>query len=1723
MIVAFACLGSLPLFAQVPIGGRNVNMVSGITWPDGDPFLQRQNEPSIAISTRNPSHLLAGANDYRTVDLSIVLSSANPDAQVVGDAWLSVFKSFDGGQTWRSNLLPGCRYAVAQCQGSPVTPLAYQAGADPVVRAGPNGMFFYSALAFDRDHSRSALFVSRYIDDNNREGSVDNTIRYLDAEILDQDGSGQFIDKPWVAVDIPRGSTATCSIPASGTGPAQSFPAFNVYVSYARFTGTNNSAQIYLSRSTDCGVTWSKDVKVNPGTAKPQGSVLAIDPNSGAVYLAWRQFQLDTTQPDAMKVVKSTDGGATFGPPVTVSNIVPFDLNQSSYGIRTLSFPTMGVDSAGRVYVAWAARQTTNGDSRIFLSTSADGSAWSAPQMVEQPQPLYDNSLQPSVLIQSGLGHQFMPSISIVNGKVAIAYYSLYEDSTVGQLLCPPGSLCNSIAQFFGFRRPFGTLSPAPPSSSQLATVFGPGLLDQAVNGGAALTRRHTMDVRVALAATGASPSFIATRVSEYLFGSPSTAPGTVKPIQQLRFNVPNLPLFVQGTEPFMGDYLDVTAQSMIPGQQRGTWTYNTSTAVKPQFYAAWTDNRDVRPPADGDWTHYTPILPSGFPYSGFPQFPACVPGQAGMRNQNVYAARVTEGLLVSVPGNSKQLSTTLQRGFSVVVQNNTDQLRSYRLTIANQPVGGQASFLQKSLLATLDASAAPRSSFSRTVFVTSSDPLAQITVNVVEITAPGGTVVTGGQQSSVLLNPDPTNPILTTPDNTIQTTEIYLPELSSLVLTNPDTTNPDTTNPDIMVSLAAPDTTNPDTTNPDTTNPGTAAPDTTNPDTTNPDTTNPTLTFADISTASLTDVTRTITNGGNTTSTFKIRLVTPNGQASVPPGFKVQLILHKIYSSPAVSKSGCSLIEIAQNVLVANITNPVFFSPTSPNLSDPDITNPDPSSPTITLAPGEVGRVTLRIQAPTKAQAVQFATNGVQPVVISQAVSTGAAAVAATLIITTFALPAAQIGMTYNAQIQTLGGTGAITFSLASGTLPPGLGLNPSTGAISGVPTANGSFNFTIRAVDSGNPQQTATQALTLVSLGLTITTQALPIAEAGGPYNAPVQTVRGTGPLTFSLASGSLPPGLNLNASTGVVSGSTATTGFFNFTVGVVDSGNPQQSAAQALTIVVPPSGGILWHGTFQVEGTNTTGNVLQTVADGAAGIAFDGVNLYFATFGVITKRSPDGNTVIATLPYIINNAPTTPTQDMAWDSKRARLWIVYPSFLQRLNPATGSFDATYSIFPGATNDPVYPRNPIGVAYDPALDRLYISFCKGNCLDFSVGVVSAYDASTGAFLNDLFFTSGYAIGGMAFDPITRNLWACSWDRVTTPLIRNMTLGGATLSSFPSPNGGFDNGLELMLLPTLSISTVNLPLAHTNTPYSTQVQTIGGAGLLTFSLASGSLPPGMNLNASTGVISGMTSTAGFFTFTVNVVDSGNPQQSATRSLSITVPPAGGMLWLGNHSCNTSDPATVTDTSGNLLRTVQASLTGIAFDGVNLFFSDCGATITKRTADANTLLATFPSFDSHSEDMAWDSRRNRIWRIGGNGLERLDPNTGGLEASYSLPTGAATDPLYPRYPIGIAYDAALDRLYISFCPNSSACGTFANGAVSVFDPSNGAFLNDLFLTSGYTIGGLAFDPISRTLWAASWAGGANPVLIRNMTLGGATLSSFPAPSGKFAFGLELIQ
>src|SRR5262249_34686426 len=156
-------------------------------------------------------------------------------------------------------------------------------------------------------------------------------------------------------------------------------------------------------------------------------------------------------------------------------------------------------------------------------------------------------------------------------------------------------------------------------------------------------------------------------------------------------------------------------------------------------------------------------------------------------------------------------------------VENSGKHPRSYRLTIANQPSDGQASFLQFELRTTLDVAVGPRSTIARTVFVTSANPTNSTTVIVTEIASIGGSPVVGGFQGNVVLNPDILNPDILNPDilnPDIRDLEVSAPNISVTAL-NPDILNPDILNPDILnPDILNPDILNPDILNPDILNP---------------------------------------------------------------------------------------------------------------------------------------------------------------------------------------------------------------------------------------------------------------------------------------------------------------------------------------------------------------------------------------------------------------------------------------------------------------------------------------------------------------------------------------------------------------------------------------------------------------------------------------------------------------------------------------------------------------------------------------------------------------------------------------------------------------------------------------------------------------------------------------------------------------------------------------
>ncbi|MGO9012214.1 MAG: putative Ig domain-containing protein [Bryobacteraceae bacterium] len=1053
-------------FAQ--IADRNINMVSGTTWPDGDPFLQRQNEPSMAASSRNPRHLLAGANDYRTVDLPGL-----PNGET-GDAWLGVFQSYDGGQTWTSTVHPGCQQKVPQCAGAPAL-AGFTAAADPVVRAGANGMFYYSGIAFIRSaNSASVVFVSRFIDNNNTDSG--NSIQYIDTTPVASVSGSVFVDKPWLAVDVPRPGSRGCPInapqPGGGTQPV-SVTSGNLYVAYTTFANDSlPPAQIQFSRSQDCGATWSKPVPLSDDTVN-QGANIAIDPVSGTVYVAWRRFQNGTLS-DAILVTQSTDGGQTFSAPVVVANINPFDQGTTDFSFRSNDYPTMAVDGTGRIYIAWSQRgagqPASGGDARVVLATSHDGVNWSAPMLVDD---------------FAGRGHQYMPAMTFGGGQLMIIFYDLREDSTVGNFTPLGGGLYSET------RLPVGDLATTPPHPEK---VFTPYVIDAApadLNEGG-LLRRHTVDVWGAQAAAADVPSFTALRISQYEIGSLPGA-GTV---QQLQVDPPNFPMFSQGTVPFIGDYLDVTAvPSIMPGAQPGTWQFNTAPSSAATFQAVWTDDRDVRPPADGDWTDYTP--PQSSAITGISVFdptqaqPACVSGQTGDRNQNIYTARITQGLVASSPANNKALAT-IQRSLPVLVENSSAGVKTFRLTIAGQPGGGLASFLQSFVpglpnpLTTLDITVNAGSSASRMVYVTAPSTSAPILVTVVEIAAPGAAALAGGLESSVLLNPDPSNP--GSPATTQG--EIFNPDIANPDIANPDIANPDIANPDI----ANPDIANPDIANPDIANLGVATPDIANPEIANPDIANPDIANPDIANAAISDSNATISNQGDSTATYNVHFLLAQAPAA---SVSTQLIVENIYRTPVAD--GCQLTEQPTPIVIANTPNPPLVlqqdlaqtalgrqlvalargkrgAGAGPGPRDiTDITDSSAGNTSITLAPGQTVQLTLRFFNADKTQPLGLdPLQDVNTIVISQAVNTGAAlpSFAATHLFAASAnLPSTMVGDAYTAALTAAGGTAPYMFTLVSGSLPTGLNLG-ADGAISGtIGGQPGNYSFSVQVTDSATP----------------------------------------------------------------------------------------------------------------------------------------------------------------------------------------------------------------------------------------------------------------------------------------------------------------------------------------------------------------------------------------------------------------------------------------------------------------------------------------------------------------------------------------------------------------------------------------------------------------------------------------------------------------------------
>jgi hypothetical protein len=434
-------------------------------------------------------------------------------------------------------------------------------------------------------------------------------------------------------------------------------------------------------------------------------------------------------------------------------------------------------------------------------------------------------------------------------------------------------------------------------------------------------------------------------------------------------------------------------------------------------------------------------------------------------------------------------------------------------------------------------------------------------------------------------------------------------------------------------------------------------------------------------------------------------------------------------------------------------------------------------------------------------------------------------------------------VGVPYSAALTGSGGYGAgpYTFSLASGALPSGLTLS-AAGTLSGSPTAAGTFTFTVQVTNTypsavaSFPPLTGTQSFTVVVYPvLTITTVTANVGTVGGAYSQAFTATGGAGASTYtwSLVSGTPPPGLTLSAA-GVLSGTPTAAGTFTFTV-QVSSQSPNsgvQTASQgfAVAIATAPSlsiAGVLGGGTVGVPYSGTL-------------TGFGGYGAGAYTFALASGTLPAGITLSAT--GTLSGTPTA----AGTSNFTAQVTSTYPSTVA-LPPLTATQSYTVVIYPAlAITLQAASSGNVGAAYSQTLTA------AGGAGASSY----TWSVATGAPPPGLILSPAGVLSGTPTAAGTFNFTVQVSSQVPT-------IGVQTASQAFS--------IAIAAVPSLAI-TGTLGAGTAGVAYSATLGATGGygTGAYTFSLVSGTLPTGLTLSAG-GVLSGTPTGAGTFTFRVQV------------------------------------------------------------------------------------------------------------------------------------------------------------------------------------------------------------------------------------------------------------
>jgi hypothetical protein len=360
-----------PFVLSSPLDGTSI--VAPDVTVNQDTAAAPQNETSIAVDPNNANRVVASANDYVTRTWTCMISGTPCSA--LGDGYSGTYFSNDSGKTWccvssdpshLGTLIPGVEHLVGG---------QYDAGGDPAVAFDSRGHVYYAGLGFDRTMPPNTVAVNKGTFDG-----AGNLTWSAPTFINPTTSPSTFNDKEWIAVD------------SNTSSPFRD----RVYVTWTRFvfsagTGAYVQSPIDFAYSTDGGATFSTPQLISGNALYGQGSHPTVGPD-GTLYVFW-DAATRLAALDSIWMVKSTDGGVTWSKPVAVSQLVDI-IPIANTAFRNNSYPAAAVASNGDVYVTWASlmsdntgglcpsRTNTGCHAAVLYSKSTNGGAsWSTPAL----------------------------------------------------------------------------------------------------------------------------------------------------------------------------------------------------------------------------------------------------------------------------------------------------------------------------------------------------------------------------------------------------------------------------------------------------------------------------------------------------------------------------------------------------------------------------------------------------------------------------------------------------------------------------------------------------------------------------------------------------------------------------------------------------------------------------------------------------------------------------------------------------------------------------------------------------------------------------------------------------------------------------------------------------------------------------------------------------------------------------------------------------------------------------------------------------------------------------------------------------------------------------------------------------------------------------------------------------------------------------------------------